>query len=198
MVVVTSESLYTPEEYLYREERSKSKHEYVNGKIIPMPGASVPHNLITVNVITALKSFLKKGEKKYFVMGSDIKIGIQAFTHFRYPDAVVVCEEIKYYGSRTDVIINPLLIVEVLSTGTESVDRGVKFDDYKTLSSFKEYVLISQEKPYVSTYFREEEDLWRTKVVEDLEASVNLRSIGCEIALTDIYDQIEFVSSLKS
>ena len=80
-------------------------------------------------------------------MGSDIKIAIEAFTHFRYPDAVVICEKIEYYGNRKDVIVNPLLIVEVLSSGTESIDRGVKFDDYKTLSSFKEYVLVSQQSP---------------------------------------------------
>lgn len=99
---------------------------------------------------------------------------------------------IEYYDNRKDVILNPLLIVAVLSPGTEKYDRGTKFDEYKTIPSFKEYVLISQKMPYVSTYFKEDTELWRIKTTMNKEATVYLRSIDLEISLKDIYDGLQF------
>ena len=191
MTVTAPIRLYAVEEYLQLEECAEDKHEYLNGKIDKMPGATGIHNIIVANVITALNIALKKREKKYIVIGSDMKIRIEAFNHIRYPDAVVVCEKLEYYGNRQDVIVNPLLIVEVLSDSTAEFDRGIKFEEYKTLSSFREYVLISQRMTYVTTYFREEDELWRIHNTTNPQDIVDLRSLECRLALQDIYEHID-------
>jgi Uma2 family endonuclease len=188
------EQKYTLSDYFELEEAAEEKHEFLNGKIVDMPGGTGPHNLISANMITALKIALKPKQSTFLVMGSDMKIVIEAFNRVRYPDAVVVSEYLDYYGGRQDVITNPLLIVEVLSDGTEKVDRGPKFEEYKTLPSFKEYVLISQQLPYITTYFREEDDLWRIRSISDLGGSVFLRSLDCTLSLSDIYEHIDFGS----
>ena len=192
MTVPVPNRVFSISDYLAFEEQSERKHEFLDGRIVPMPGATGIHNLITVNITTALKIALRKLERKYLVMGSDMKIQIEAFNHFRYPDAVVVCEKLEYYRDRKDVIVNPLLIVEVLSEGTEKQDLGVKFDEYKTIPSFQEYLLVSQKRPYVSVYQREEQDLWRIKTILDPQAEIQLRSIGCTLSVTDIYEDISF------
>ncbi len=184
------EKIYTVEEYLEMEERSQEKHEYYNGKIIKMPGATFNHNLVAINVATALKFALRQQSKKYLVLGSDMKIQIATLQSFVYPDAVVVFEKPTFYKNRKDVIINPLLIIEVLSKSTEQYDKGKKFDYYRTLPSFQEYVLLNQDKPFASVYHRETVDTWRIKDVK--EGLIDLESIGCQISLADIYEDIVF------
>lgn len=121
-------------------------------------------------------------------MDSNIKIQIDAFNHFVYPDAVVVCEKIQHYKNRKDVIVNPLLIVEVLSQSTKKYDRGEKFTEYRTLPSFKEYVLVEQTFPSVTTFYREAEDLWRTTDYRSIEDSIPLHSLNVAIAMKDMYE----------
>jgi Uma2 family endonuclease len=186
------EKTYTHDEYLALEERSEVKHEFINGKIIEMPGASAPHNLIAISMVTALKIALKNNPKKHFVMGSDIKIRIEPINQTRYPDAVVICDKLEFYKKRTDVITNPLLIVEVLSRSTEDFDPTLKFEEYKFLPSFQEYVLIHQDRPFVTTYFREAEELWRVHTTIGTTESIDLKSIDCQIALANIYEDIVF------
>lgn len=150
-----------------------------------------PHNEISINIATAIKIAVKHFNKKYRVYGSNQKIYLPVLNHGLYPDAVVICEQPIYWDENEVLLINPLAIVEVLSKSTRVHDRGSKFDDYKTLPSFKEYVLIEQNKCYVETRFREAPDLWRETVYTEIEGQILLKSIGCTISMADIYENIE-------
>jgi Uma2 family endonuclease len=189
---IRQKKLFSFEEYLKREEKAVSKHEYLNGIIRPMPGGTFRHNLIAAQVTAALISLADELNQQLFVCNSDMKIYITSKNHGLYPDAVVVCEAPEYWNGRTDIILNPLLVVEVLSNSTEKYDRTDKFMEYKTLPSFKEYVLINQEKPYVESMYREEPTLWRETIVQNLDESIFLASIGGKIDLKKIYKNIDF------
>ena len=183
---------YTLEEYLRREEKSLERHEYYDGTIIRVPMAKGPHNIIGANTITALNIALKSAPKKYIVFNSNQKIYLPPLNFGLYPDALVVCEKPLYWDDNEVLLINPLLIVEVLSKSTSAYDRGDKFSEYKTLPSFKEYVLIEQTGCKVESRFREEPDLWRETVVTDPNNHIFLKSIGCRLSLADVYENIEF------
>ena len=183
---------YTVEKYLSMEERSSVKHHFLNGEIIPIPGARPLHNLIAANIITQLNIELEKKSKEYFVLTSDTKIHIPRFNHFIYPDAVVICEHIELYPGSSTVIVNPLLIVEVLSPSTNVYDRGEKFYDYKQIPSFKEYVLIEQKLPFVTSSFKTAERTWKDTEAEGLDSSIYLESIDCTIELKKIYKGVRF------
>ena len=145
--VVEEQRLYSIEEYLAMEELAEEKHEYDNGKIITMAGASLNHSRITANCIRVTGNELVAcGDTSCFISSSDLRIYVAALGKFYYPDASVVCGEPQYYQKRTDTVDNPTLIIEVLSDSTEGFDRGEKFDWYSTLPSFKEYLLISQKQ----------------------------------------------------
>ena len=122
----------TIEEYLQMEERSGMKHSYIKGQIIPMPGGTLKHNRISHNIAVAIEIAIRQQTLPFIVSNSDTKIWIPTIEAFYYPDAVVICEVPEFYKSRKDVIINPLLIVEVASPSTETYDRGGKFFDYAT------------------------------------------------------------------
>ncbi len=188
------ERLYTLEEYLALEETSMLKHEFHAGKRIEMPGGKFNHNVISGNVITVINNALDAVQKNCHVLSSDMKIFIPAARRALYPDAAVLCETPEFYADRRDVLLNPLLIVEVLSESTEAYDRGEKFNYYSTLSAFREYVLIAQDKPLVEALYLQNpaENLWKRSVAEGLEATLTLYSIGCTIALRDIYKRIEW------
>jgi Uma2 family endonuclease len=191
-LIESSEKIYTIEEYLAMEDKALEKHEFYNGKIIKMPGAKPTHNLIAANVITALNNALENKEKEYFVLTGDSKVYNQKFNSFLYPDAVVICEEIEMYEGSSTVIINPLLIVEVLSQSTEVYDRIGKFANYKLIPSFKEYVLVWQTAPSVTSSYKISERTWQDTEADGLDASIYLQSIDCTIDLKKIYRGIKF------
>jgi Uma2 family endonuclease len=182
---------YTLEEYLRREERSVERHEYYNGCVVRVPGTGCPHNIITTNAMIAVKMASKVMPKKYIVCGSNQKVYLPELNFGLYPDAVVVCEKSLFWDDNQVLLINPILIVEVLSRSTAAYDRGEKFSEYETLASFQEYVLVDQNRCRVESRFREEPDLWRETIVEDMGASISLKSIGCSIALADVYEDVE-------
>jgi Uma2 family endonuclease len=184
--------VYTFEEYLRREEKATEKHEFYQGKIIKIPGGTYTHSEVTSNTITALKIAVRPLSKLFRVFDSNLKILIDALDSGVYPDALVICEVPQFWNERLDVIANPLLIVEVLSPSTQAYDRLGKFELYKELPSFQEYVLISTDTPSVETRFREEPDLWRIRTVSDITHSVILRALGVSIPLSDIYENIVF------
>jgi Uma2 family endonuclease len=186
-----TDKLYTLEEYLVLEERAEYKNEFHNGQIIPMPGGTYHHNLISSNIIRSLGNVVITLSQKYRVLNGDMKIRVEEYNQVLYGDALVICEKPEFYNGRKDVIINPLVIVEVLSTSTEAYDRGEKFDKYATLDSFKEYLLVRQDKLEIISYFREEYDLWRRTVVRGLDASLLLKSIQANLDLKDVYDGVE-------
>ena len=186
------EFLFTLDEYLKKETRSVEKHEFYNGKIIPMPGGRSTHNEIALSIGSEIRFALKAQPKKYHVYNSDQKIYIQAENTVLYPDAVVICEAPEFWNGREDLIVNPLVIVEVLSRSTSKYDREGKFMKYQTLPSFMEYILVEQTKPEVESWYRIEKDTWNKTVCKDLNAFINLRSLDISIALREVYEHIEF------
>ena len=185
--------VYTFEEYLRREEKSVEKHEFYNGKIVKMLGGTAKHSEIVANIITSLKTVIRPLPRNFRVYTSDLKIRIESVDTGIYPDALVVCQEPIYWQGRHDVIINPLLIVEVLSPSTKNYDRLGKFELYKQLPSFQEYVLVNADKYAVETRFQEEPDLWRSRYAYNVDEKIMLNSLGVAISMTDIYDNIDFV-----
>jgi Uma2 family endonuclease len=183
---------YTFAEYLRREARAKERHEFYNGKIVLMPGGTDKHSEISANVISALKVVVRPLPLKYRVYSSDLKIYIEPADSSVYADAFVICEQPIYWENRRDIITNPLLIIEILSPSTRSYDRLGKFELYKMLPSFREYVLVNADKPSVETRFLEEADLWRIKTETILSHQVLLKSLNTSISMEDIYENIDF------
>lgn len=186
---------FTIEEYLAFEAKSAIKHEYENGQVFAMSGGTPNYAFIGGSTVAALRNALKAKGSKCRVSGSELKVHIEKYNSFVYPDGMVVCGELEMKGK--DAIKNPLLIVEVLSESTASYDRGKKFKKYISLPSFAEYVLIDQSQPVVHAYFREVEEGtgrkdWTMRFAYSLEESIYLESIDCEITLADIYEYIDF------
>jgi Uma2 family endonuclease len=182
---------YTVAQYLVAEEKSVSKHEFFNGKIIKMPGASHQHNQIAANIITGLNLALDDVAENFIVYSSDMKIHIPRFNHFVYPDAVVICEEPVLYAGRTDTILNPVLVVEVLSPSTSGHDRGNKFLQYQTLPSFKEYLLVAQDQIEVTRFFCGDGHNWEKSVLSNLDTVVELKSLNVQLPLKRIYNRVK-------
>ena len=183
--------LYTLSEYLRKEEKSLRKHEYHNGKIVAMPYSRLPHNLISGNIITALNNAIEKTGKDYIVASSDQLVYFTDLNVGVYPDALVVCEKPEFYDDGQLLLTNPVLVVEVLSKSTRNYDLKGKFDLYKTLPSFREYVLVEQTKVSVETRFRVEPNLWRENRATDLAVDLRLESLGISLAMKDIYKKVE-------
>ncbi len=181
---------YTGAEYLELEEQSEYKSEFYNGEIFAMSGGSRNHSVICVNLNRKLAESLD--DKDCILFDSHMKLDIPKLNSFVYPDAMVVCGDIEFYENRTDIIRNPILIIEVLSPSTESFDRSGKFQYYQTVSSVREYVLISQEKPMIEVYYKQDERNWLYSVVKGLEEKILLRTIQCELTLKDIYRKTDW------
>lgn len=191
-MVQTQEKLYTIEEYLALEEKAETKHEFDNGKIIEMPGAKFNHNAIVAAIIFTLITELRSKQKNCIVLSESMKIQIPTVDSFVYPDVTVLCEKPQFYADREDVLMNPLSIVEVLSESTARYDREKKFEKYKTLASLREYVLVSQDEPFVEVFYLHdpENELWKISHASKLEATVHLHSVDVTLKLEDIYKQV--------
>lgn len=177
------------EDYLEMERASETKHEYYNGEVFEMAGASRKHTIITMNTGASLHAQLRK--RPCTVHQSDLRVKIPATRFYTYPDVVVVCGEALFDDRYEDILLNPTLIAEVLSPSTEAYDRGEKFRLYRTSASLQEYLLISQEKVYIE-HFQRDGDAWRLQDADALEAVITLSSIGCTLALADVYEKVRF------
>lgn len=184
--------VYTLEEYLLKEERSISKNEFYNGQILQMPGSKYNHNKISVNTIIALDKAISILQTYYEVLNSDQKVYIEERNTALYPDVIVICEKPQFWQGRTDLITNPIVIVEVLSRSTRHYDRKDKFSLYRLIPSFKEYITIEQHKTVVESWFKQEEDTWKINRATDLNESIPVRALGIDLLLSDIYRRIEF------
>jgi Uma2 family endonuclease len=181
--------LSTPEEYLKLERESETRHEFVDGEIFVMAGGSRRHNGISANIIRLLGNQLL--ERDCAVYGSDMRVKIAAAEKYTYPDAVAVCGEEIFEDENEDTLLNPMLIIEVLSKSTEAYDRGAKFEYYQTIESFREYVLITQEPFRVEQFARQTVNVWTYFEFRKPDDIVKLNSIGCELSLRDIYHKIQ-------
>jgi Uma2 family endonuclease len=179
---------FTKEQYLDMEMKAQFKSEYYNGEIFAMSGGSLNHSSICVNLILAIGGATRNKDCRVFE--SNMKLEIPIINAFVYPDVMVVCGKVEISALSDHVISNPVLIIEVLSSSTESFDRGKKFEYYQTLPSVKEYVLVSQDKPMVEVYFRQNEKMWDYSVADGIDKTVFLQSIDHEIRMKDIYLKI--------
>jgi Uma2 family endonuclease len=181
--------LYTSAEYLEFERQSEVKHELIDGEIFEMAGAVRNHNRISTNVLRLLDNQLL--ERECNVYSSDMRVKITATEKYTYPDIVAVCGKEIFEDKTEDTLINPQLIIEVLSKSTEGYDRGAKFEYYQTIESFTEYVLITQEPFRVEQYVRKNKNEWTYFEFRKPEDIVKLISIDCELSLQDIYHKIQ-------
>jgi Uma2 family endonuclease len=183
--------LYTLAEFLHRSEKSEELLEYYDGIIKKLPMARTPHNIISTNMAFELEFAFRASNKDYYVMNSQQIVYLPKLNFGVYPDVLVVCEKPQHYDNNQVLLINPVLIVEVLSRSTRAYDRKEKFNEYKTLDSFKEYVLIDQKKCYVETRFKEAPNLWREEMYSELSEKIVLKSVDCAIDMAMIYRKIE-------
>ena len=191
MASTAAQTYLTPKEYLAFERKATTKHEYLNGQIVAMSGASFAHNFLTVNIATHLNIQLMNGECR--VAASDMRVKVPQTDSYFYPDVVVVCGEPRAEDDTFDTLLNPTLIVEVLSPSTAGYDKGEKFEHYQQIVSLKDYILISQDEVRVEHYCRQESE-WLQTEFQGLEDVLSLLSIGCELRLSDIYRRVEVAS----
>ncbi|MYC77005.1 Uma2 family endonuclease [Candidatus Poribacteria bacterium] len=191
MSSVAAHTYLTPKEYLAFERKATTKHEYLNGQIVAMSGASFAHNFLTMNVANQLYNQLIGGECQ--VATSDMRVKVTEIDSYFYPDVVVVCGEPIPEDNVFDTLLNPTLIVEVLSPSTEVYDRGEKFEHYQQIASLKDYILISQDKVHVEHYCRQGSK-WMRSEFRELEDILSLLSIHCELRLQDVYRRVEIAS----
>ena len=189
MASAAARTFLTPEEYLAFERKATTKHEYLNGQIIAMSGASREHNLITVNTVNQLYTQLIDGACETYV--SEMRVKNYQTNSYTYPDIVVVCDEPRFEDDVFDTLLNPIVLIEVPSPSTEAYDRGEKFAHYRQIDSLQEYILVSQERIGVEHYLRQGTQ-WLLTEFRELQEVLALVSIRCELRLSDIYRRITF------
>ena len=203
MAARAAQARLTPEEYIAFERKAPpdseiSRYEYLNGELIAMSGASREHNLITNNISGELRSLLKgSGCETY---ASDMRVSAPVTSSYFYPDVVVVCEEPRFEDDVFDILLNPIILVEVLSPSTEAYDRGEKFSHYRHLASLQEYILVSQDKVLVERYRRPQKREtapvtakdWIFTAFQALRDILPLTAIQCELPLQEIYERVTF------
>ena len=180
---------YTPQEYLALERQAEFKSEYLDGIIVAMAGGRREHNLIAINLASETRSQLKGRPCEVFV--SDMRVLVSQTGLYTYPDVVVVCGEALFLDDHRDTLLNPTVIVEVLSPMTESYDRGKKSGHYRRLPSLREYILVAQDEVFVERYLRQG-DVWELTDLDHLDDTLSLVSIDCHVPLREIYARIEF------
>lgn len=187
MSTLTAQTYLVPEEYLAWERKQPFKNEYHNGQIVAMSGASRSHNRITVDITVQLSNQLMGQECEVF--SGDMRVRTSPAISYFYPDVIVVCGEPSFEDDTFDTLLNPILIVEVLSPSTAAYDRSEKFEHYKQITSLKEYILVSQDRVHVESYHRQD-TRWLSNTFQRLEDVLSLASIECEIPLRAIYRRV--------
>ena len=187
MALPVKDKRYTAEEYLELERQAEYKSEFVDGEIIPFARVNQDHCLISTGSIAELGQQLR-GTPNY-IFASQMRLEVAQC--YVYPDILVVCGETRFADHRRDILLNPTLIIEILSPATEGFDRGEKFRRYRTLDSLQTYALISQHRPLVEVFERQGERWVLTKYA-GLDSSLPLPSIGCELQLAEVYDKVDF------
>lgn len=194
MSASAAQTYLTPEEYIAFERKALPdaeiiRHEYLNGELIAMSGASREHNLITGNISGELRNLLRRSSCETYA--NEMRVSTPTTTSYFYPDVVVVCDEPRFEDDIFDTLLNPILLVEVLSPSTKAYDRGEKFAHYRHLPSLQEYLLVAQDEVCVEHYRRQEKQ-WIFTECQDIEKSLPLTSIQCELPLQEIYERVTF------
>jgi Uma2 family endonuclease len=181
---------YTEAEYLAIERDVETKHEYYRGEMFAMSGASRQHNRITVNISALFHDQLKNRKCEHFI--NDMRVKVEASSLYTYPDVVITCHEPRFLDQNVDTLLNPQVIIEVLSDSTEKYDRGKKFEQYRTIPSLREYVLISQDRAHIDRFALNEQGQWVLNDASGLDAVIELVTIGCRLPLAEVYAKVEF------
>jgi Uma2 family endonuclease len=185
------ERRYTLEEYLELDRTSEERLEFWDGEIFCMSGGSEEHDEIETNMIVFLKSQLR--ERGCRIFSANMRIKVPSAPPYRYGDLSALCGKAEFEEiGGVDALINPQLIVEVLSPSTEAYDRGDKFSHYKSIPTLREYLLVAQHRPHVTHLFKDDEGKWIHAEANDPAETVTLRSLGCELPLSEVYRGVSF------
>jgi len=182
----------TPDEYLHRERKAEFRSEYFRGEMFAMAGASANHNLIVLNAGAHLREQLRNEPCR--VYPSDLKLRIEATGLYTYPDLSVVCGEPRLESDAGDVLLNPVVLVEVLSDSTEAYDRGKKFEHYRTIPSLKHYILIAQDRHSIDCFSRQVDGSWSLTNCQEVDGKLVLNAIDSELLAAEVYDKVVFES----
>lgn len=180
----------SPQEYLRLERQSEYKSEYLNGEIFAMTGASRKHNLITTNISRELSQQLKARPGEVYAV--DMRVKVRANGLYTYPDVAVVCGEPQFEDELFDTLLNPTVLIEVLSTSTERYDRIAKSSYYRAIDSLAEHLLVAQDEIRLEQYVRQPNEQWLLCEYITLDSAAELTSIDCSLLLSDVYDKITF------
>ena len=182
-------SFLTPAQYLEIERKAEYKSEYFNGEMFAMAGAKEAHNLVVINTGAALhRQFRSRPCRVY---PGDMRVHVPATGLFTYPDVIAVCGEPRFLDDQRDTLLNPGLIVEVLSPSTEAYDRGRKFEQYKSIESLREYLLVASDRVHADLYTRQADGRWMLTSADTLESALTLESVGAQLTLVDLYEKVE-------
>lgn len=187
---LTQSCTVSAEEYLALEAESDVRHEFRNGEIVSMTGGTFYHNKIAVLLMALLVYGPQR--KSYEVGGGDLRLWIPDRDMYAYPDVIVMSRPVQFKQGRSDIVTNPLFIAEVLSNSTKSYDRGEKFFAYRSLPSLQDYLLIDQYSPHVEHYSKQDSHQWLLTEYDGLDAELTLSSLGVQISLSDLYEDVEF------
>jgi Uma2 family endonuclease len=179
----------TPEEYLERERAAEYKSEYRDGEIVAMSGARYRHALVVSNLSVALA--LRVRSKGCSVLTTDLRLAIRAANLITYPDVLVICGKPEFAYDRDDVVVNPVILIEVLSKSTRKYDRGEKFAAYRTIPSLREYLAVEQIKIHIEQHVRQSSEQWILTEFSDPQTVIPLASLAIEIRVADIYENIQ-------
>ncbi|MBE9217913.1 Uma2 family endonuclease [Dolichospermum flos-aquae] len=190
MTLAQETPYYSPQEYLELEVNSEIRHEYINGLIIHKTGGTPNHNQLAGNFYAMLNFALKRQPYQVFV--TDQRLWIPTRKIHTYPDIMVVKTPLEYQEGRTDTLVNPVMIAEVLSKSTKGYDRDEKFAAYRTITTLQEYILIDQYTMHIEQYCKTDNNQWIFSEFTDGNVNLNLASISCQMILSDIYDKVDF------
>jgi Uncharacterized protein conserved in cyanobacteria len=180
----------SPTDYLKLERDSDVKHEFFNGEMFAMAGAKRRHNLIALNIGSEVRQHLKGKDCEAYP--SDMRVYVGKFGLYTYPDISVVCGKPVFQDDVLDTLVNPVLLIEILSDSTEGYDRGRKFQHYRSIESLREYVLVSQNDALIEKYVKQGDGFWVLSDAVGVDSSIIFESIDCAISLAEVYDKIDF------
>ena len=182
-------TLISETDYLEEERKALAKSEYYKGEVFAMSGASSKHNRIVASIIISIGQYLKNG--KCYIYPSDLRVHNPANGLYTYPDVTIVCGKEEYLDEEFDTLLNPTVLIEVLSPTTEEYDRGTKFKLYRSIPSLKNYIMISSTEISAEIYTRMENNEWKLNMTKDKEGIIHISAIEYDLTLTDVYAQVE-------